>query len=162
MTNTAPWWKNGRGEYYLIGQGILFVLIAAGPWLAGTQVGPDSLRVPALAVGGVLCAAGGLLGTAGLFGLGRNLSALPHPKDDAELVQSGAYRFVRHPIYCGLIVAAAGWGLAFRSVLTLGLALALFAFFDVKSRREERWLVRKFPAYAAYRQRVRKLIPFVY
>jgi protein-S-isoprenylcysteine O-methyltransferase Ste14 len=162
MAGTAPWWKNSRGEYYVIAQGFLFLLVAAGPLLADTQVGSDDLRVPALAAGGILCALGGLLGLAGLSGLGRNLSALPHPKDDAELVETGPYRFVRHPIYCGLIIGALGWGVAFRSVLTVGLALVLFVFFDIKSRREERWLMRKFPGYAAYRQRVHKLIPFIY
>ncbi|WP_119065320.1 methyltransferase family protein [Aggregatilinea lenta] len=162
MTNAAPWWKNTRGEYYVIVQVFLFALIAAGPLLDGRQIGPDALRLPALVVGGVLVAIGGLLSLAGLFGLGRNLSVLPHPKDDAEMIQSGAYGLVRHPIYSGLIIAGAGWGIAFRSGITLGLALALFLFFDVKSRREERWLMRKFPGYAAYRQRVHKLIPFVY
>ncbi len=39
---------------------------------------------------------------------------------------------------------------------------ALFVLLDVKSRREERWLVEKFPEYPAYQRRVRKLIPFVY
>ncbi len=159
---TSPWWKNARGEYYVIVQVFLFALIAVGPLLADTQIGPDALRIPALAVGGVLCVVGGLLSSAGLLGLGRSLSVLPHPKDDAEMVESGPYRFVRHPIYCGLIVAGAGGGPAGRRLLTLGLALGLFLFFDVKSRREERWLMRKFPGYAAYRQRVHKLIPFIY
>ena len=36
-------------------------------------------------------------------------------------------------------------------------AMLLFIFFDIKSRREERWLARKFPDYAGYQQRVRKL-----
>ena len=35
-------------------------------------------------------------------------------------------------------------------------------FFDIKSRREERWLMARFPAYASYRKRVRKLIPLIY
>ena len=46
--------------------------------------------------------------------------------------------------------------------MTLIYAGVLLAFFDVKSRREERWLTEKFPDYAAYRTRVHKLIPFVY
>jgi protein-S-isoprenylcysteine O-methyltransferase Ste14 len=46
--------------------------------------------------------------------------------------------------------------------LTLLLSVVLFVFFDIKSRREERMMLRQFPDYAAYRQRVKKLIPFVY
>ena len=56
--------------------------------------------------------------------------------------------------------------LCFRLALTR-LAMPLWAalllvFFDIKSRREEAWLVARFPAYADYRRRVRKLIPFIY
>ncbi len=69
---------------------------------------------------------------------------------------------MRHPIYSGLIIGAAGWALINVSVITLVYALGLFVFFDAKSRREERMLAAKFPAYAAYQQRVRKLMPFVY
>jgi protein-S-isoprenylcysteine O-methyltransferase Ste14 len=46
--------------------------------------------------------------------------------------------------------------------LTIVYAAALFVLFDVKSRREERWLVQKFPEYRDYQRRVRKLVPFVY
>lgn len=57
---------------------------------------------------------------------------------------------------------AFGWGLWVHGWLTLGYALLLFVFFDLKSSREERWLREKFPGYDAYRRRVRKLIPFIY
>ena len=112
--------------------------------------------------GDVLIISGIVLGVAGVVGLGRNLTPLPHPKADATLVEGGAYSLVRHPIYAGLTFAAVGWGLLWRSPATLALAAGLLVFFDVKSRREERWLVKAFPRYAEYRRRVRKLIPFVY
>jgi len=54
------------------------------------------------------------------------------------------------------------WALLVQGWLTLGYAALLFVFLDFKSRREERWLTEKFPAYGDYRQRARKLIPFVY
>ena len=94
--------------------------------------------------------------------MGKNLTPLPRPKENATLVVSGAYRLVRHPIYSGITFMAFGWGLWLHSWLTIGYALLLFAFFDIKSRREERWLEEKFPEYAVYRKRVRKLVPFVY
>jgi protein-S-isoprenylcysteine O-methyltransferase Ste14 len=46
--------------------------------------------------------------------------------------------------------------------LTIGYAIILLVFFDIKSRREERWLSEKFSGYAAYQKRVRKLIPLLY
>jgi protein-S-isoprenylcysteine O-methyltransferase Ste14 len=57
---------------------------------------------------------------------------------------------------------ALGWALWVTSWLTLGYAMVLFVFFDIKSRREEQWLKAKFSGYAAYQKRARKLIPFVY
>lgn len=162
-TEHAPWWKNSRGEWYVVVQFVLFGLIAFGPeWIDVKLSLPTGVRVAAGVVGFGLGAVGLLLALAGLFTLGDNLSVLPHPKDDAVLVERGPYRLVRHPIYSGLIVGAIGWALLNASVVTLVYALVLFVFFDVKSRREERWLVRKFPAYTAYQAQVRKLIPFVY
>jgi protein-S-isoprenylcysteine O-methyltransferase Ste14 len=157
------WWKNSRGEWYVIVQTILFVLIASGPgWIDVHPHLPAVWRVVIALIGLALGAVGFLLSVAGVLGLGSNLSVFPRPKDDATLVQTGAYRVVRHPIYAGLIIGAIGWALLNASLVTLIYAVALFVFFDIKSRREERWLVDKFPDYAAYRTRVRKLIPFVY
>ena len=99
---------------------------------------------------------------AAVLRLGRNLTPLPHPKDSCELVEHGLYAWVRHPIYCGIILAAFGWALYVQGVLSLLWAALLVVFFDIKSRREEAWLAARFPAYADYRRRVRKLIPFIY
>lgn len=114
------------------------------------------------ATGGALFITGILLAAVGVLNLGKNLTPLPHPKEHATLVVSGAYRVVRHPIYSGIIFMVFGWGLWLNSWLTVGYAVLFFAFFDIKSRREERLLAAKFPDYTDYRARVRKLIPFVY
>ncbi len=158
-----PWWTNSRGEWYVVAQTGLFALVALGPaWIAIRLDLPESVRLVTLGMGLGLGMTGLGLAVAGLLWLGDNLSVFPHPKDDAELVQTGAYGLVRHPIYSGLIIGAVGWALINVSVITLLYALGLFVFFDAKSRREERLLAAKFPAYADYRQRVHKLIPFVY
>jgi protein-S-isoprenylcysteine O-methyltransferase Ste14 len=103
----------------------------------------------------------GLL-VAGLVGLGRGLTPLPYPKDGADFIQTGPFALVRHPMYSGGLVLGLGWALFVQGWLTLGYVVALFVFLDVKSRREEKWLAERFPAYATYQQRVGKLIPFVY
>jgi protein-S-isoprenylcysteine O-methyltransferase Ste14 len=160
----APWWKGMRGEWYVVAQAFLFALVLFGPpTLPGWAVWAPPFSWAATGVGAALAIAGGALAVAGLFGLGQaNLTALPYPKDEARLVETGPYAVVRHPIYSGLILGALGFGLLVQGWLTVGYALVLFAFFDVKSRREERWLVERFPEYAEYRTRVRKLIPWVY
>ena len=77
-------------------------------------------------------------------------------------METGAYRLVRHPIYGGIILMAYGWGLVAQGFFTLAYASLVFLFLDLKSRREEGWLEEKFPGYAGYQKRVRKLIPFIY
>lgn len=93
--------------------------------------------------------------------IGRNWSGIVTLKQGHELVTSGPYAIVRHPIYTGLLVAIAGTGWArgeWRAVLALLIAgLALWR----KLRLEERWMIETFgERYAAYRHRVPALVPF--
>ncbi len=90
--------------------------------------------------------AGGALFVAGLIHLGRGVTPLPYPKDGADLIRTGPYAIVRHPMYSGGLGLGLGWALYVQGWLTLGYAVALFVFLDAKSRREERWLAEKFPA----------------
>jgi len=99
---------------------------------------------------------------AGIFKLGGNLTAVPYPKEQSTLVEKGPYQLVRHPMYSGVIFAAFGWAFWVRGWFTVGYAIILFVFFDVKARREEQWLKEKFSGYVEYQKRVRKLIPFLY
>lgn len=161
-TSATPWWKGARGEWYVVIQIVLFVLVAFGPRQVDGLVWPSSLATIATVVGIGLMGVGAALFPSALVKLGRNLTALPYPKDDGTLVQTGAYRFVRHPIYTGGVALAVGWACFVHGTLTLAYALMLFVLFDVKSRREERWLVAKFPQYSAYQRRVRRLLPFLY
>jgi protein-S-isoprenylcysteine O-methyltransferase Ste14 len=85
---------------------------------------------------------------------------MPRPRTGAELVETGVYRFVRHPIYGGLILAAFGWAIAQASVVAVALGVLLAAFLFVKSSREEAWLTQRFPAYEAYRARTRRFLPW--
>ena len=162
-TNRVPWWKGRRGEWLVAVQIALMALVFFGPrTLPGGFVGPIPFPSICHILGGVLMAAGGALLIAGFLRLGRGLTPLPYPKDGSVLVQTGPYALVRHPMYGGGILLALGWALYVRSWATIGYAILLFLFAEVKSRREEEWLAQRFPAYADYRRRVRKLIPFVY
>jgi protein-S-isoprenylcysteine O-methyltransferase Ste14 len=160
MSPPSSPWTGSRGEAYVVIQLVLVALVAFGP---RTCPGLPAWHGSATSVAGVaLLAIGVLLATAGIGALGRNLTAAPRPKPGATLVERGPYRFVRHPMYAGAVLAAFGWALAVHGPLTLAYAAVLFAFFDAKARREERWLREEIPGYAAYERRVRKLIPFIY
>jgi protein-S-isoprenylcysteine O-methyltransferase Ste14 len=161
--SAVSWWQGRRGEWYVLGQVGLFLLVMFGPrTMPGLQTWPGAIGSLASGVGTVLVAAGLLWVVAGAARLGANLTALPHPKDSGRLIHSGAYALVRHPMYCGAIWVSVGMALQTQGILTLGYAILLAVFLDVKASREERWLCAKYPDYASYRRRVRKLIPFVY
>jgi protein-S-isoprenylcysteine O-methyltransferase Ste14 len=158
-----PWWKGARGEWLVVAQVALIGLLFLGPRaVAGRPGWPFPFPRACAAVGLAAMAGGAVLFAAGLLRLGPGLTPLPYPKDGAELIQAGPFALVRHPIYGGGLALGFGWALWVQGWLTLGYAVVLFAFLDAKSRREEKWLVEKFPDYEAYRRRVRKLIPFVY
>ena len=164
MNNShPPWWKGMRGEWYVVVQVALFLLVVFGP--RACLCVPDwtfPYTIFGSIGGGVLLLTGGLLSLAGVFKLGANFTVMPRPKDDATLVVTGPYRIVRHPIYSCVILMAFGWAFWLHSWLTIAYAIILSIFLDVKSRREEEWLKERFPDYAAYRKRVCKLIPFIY
>jgi protein-S-isoprenylcysteine O-methyltransferase Ste14 len=107
-------------------------------------------------------AAGGLLALRGIVDLRQALTALPHPRDGAQLVDKGAYRLARHPIYGGIVLGACGYGLVTASPLAILGSAVLLAFFRLKSEREEVWLEARYPAYPAYRDRTRRMIPWIY
>lgn len=158
----GQWWQGARGEWYVAGQFALIGLVLFGPRRFSFV---DLAVMPSprgrLIFGGVLVAAGLLLAVAAALRLGKNLTPLPYPRRSGMLVQSGAYRLVRHPIYGGLVLAAFGWALVVGSWLTLAYAALLLLLLDAKASREERWLDAKHPEYSEYRRRVRKLIPFL-
>lgn len=115
-------------------------------------------------IGMALVVVGGAVAASGLLELQRAaaLTPLPYPRPESRLVESGAYRFVRHPIYGGLILATVGWAVLRASPLAFVAALALAIVFDLKRRREETWLLAQHPGYRAYQGRTRALIPGLY
>jgi protein-S-isoprenylcysteine O-methyltransferase Ste14 len=95
--------------------------------------------------------------------LGRNWSSSPVIKEDHDLIQSGPYSLVRHPIYTGLLLALFGTGLARATRWWLYTLVVTFLLFLWKMRLEESLMQRQFPeAYAAYRAKTKALIPFVF
>jgi len=94
--------------------------------------------------------------------LGRNWSGNVTIKQDHELIRTGPYRFVRHPIYSGLLLAFVGTAIV-RGEWRGAAALAiLFVAVWRKLKIEERFMSETFgDAYARYREEVRALIPFV-
>jgi protein-S-isoprenylcysteine O-methyltransferase Ste14 len=157
MTASEHRW-NARGEGYVAAQVLLLAGIVALPLLRPRRRTTRGLRV----AGTLLLAAGGtLVGWSGLQ-LGPNLTPLPEPRAQGQLVQTGPYALARHPIYGRLLLASLGGALAHGHRGALGLSGGLALLFDLKARDEERRLIRHFPEYPAYRRRVHRFIPGMY
>lgn len=94
--------------------------------------------------------------------LGRNWSAEVTFKQDHELIESGPYALVRHPIYTGLIAMGLGTAIDYGRVVGFVGFAALCGALWWKARQEERVMSKHFPGdYAEYRTRVHAIIPFV-
>jgi protein-S-isoprenylcysteine O-methyltransferase Ste14 len=113
--------------------------------------------------GGLLIAAGIALLLESGRKLGRSLTPFPAPVPGGTLRTEGVYALVRHPMYLGGVLVAAGWSALFESVVGGFLTVALAAFFALKSRHEEERLEQAYEGYADYRRRTRwRLLPFLY
>jgi protein-S-isoprenylcysteine O-methyltransferase Ste14 len=113
------------------------------------------------AIGAVLFASGIGFAIWARIHLGRNWGMPMTQRVDPELVTSGPYRYVRHPIYSGLLLALLGTTLA-NNLLGLAVVAILCAYFYYAATVEEKNLVAAFPtAYPAYREHTKKLIPYL-
>ena len=113
------------------------------------------------AVGAVVFASGLALAVWARVDLGRNWGMPMSQKAEPELVTSGPYRFVRHPIYSGLLAAILGTALV-TNVIGVIIVAILGAYFYYSASVEEKNLTVTFPAaYPEYRNSTKMLIPFV-
>jgi protein-S-isoprenylcysteine O-methyltransferase Ste14 len=94
--------------------------------------------------------------------MGRNWGAPMSQKEHPELVTSGPYRLVRHPIYSGILVATLGTAVALGWVWLIAVVLA-GVYFCYAAIVEERLLTEEFPdTYPAYRRSTKMIVPFIY
>jgi protein-S-isoprenylcysteine O-methyltransferase Ste14 len=157
--------KKGRGGSWRRSLGVrlalvvvVIVLVNSGafrgsrvhmnPWLAG-----DGLVLLVLGLGVCVWAR---------VHLGRNWGSPMTQKYDPELVTSGPYRSVRHPIYSGILVAVVGTAVALNWTILIVAALAA-VFFVYSATVEERYMSEQFPdSYPQYKRSSKMLVPFLF
>jgi protein-S-isoprenylcysteine O-methyltransferase Ste14 len=139
---------------------LLFVRNLWPHWLR-QRVLPES-DVALLWTGLIFTAAGVGFAILARFWIGRNWSGTVTIKEQHELIQSGPYRIVRHPIYTGLLLAYLSTAIVHGELRGfVGFCLLLLGF-GLKLRMEETFMVQQFgSAYLDYKQRVKALVPFV-
>jgi protein-S-isoprenylcysteine O-methyltransferase Ste14 len=149
-----------RGEGWVVLQ---FALIAAVIVLGLIAPGwPDGARWWLKGAGVMLVFGGALVLVLAGRALGRGFTPLPKPAEGGELVERGPYGVVRHPVYSGGLLVAAGISLAL-SPWSLVVSAILAVIWALKASVEERFLIERYPAYAEYRSRTRyRLVPFLY
>ena len=114
-------------------------------------------------VGLGLVIAGSWLRFAGRRALGKQFSAYVTLQEDHQLIQSGIYGVIRHPMYLGLLLFLPGFALVFRSWLAVPVFVGIAVFVAMRIRQEEALLLHHFGGeFEAYRSHTWRLVPFIY
>jgi protein-S-isoprenylcysteine O-methyltransferase Ste14 len=95
--------------------------------------------------------------------LAGNWDSLPAIKKNHELVQDGPYRFVRHPIYSGVLLMFLGTALEIGMLGSMVSFIVLFTGFWIKLTEEENLMIQHFKGkYLDYKKRTRALVPYLF
>lgn len=143
-----------RGWLYVLLQAVLLITLVVLP-AADHWPTPDIVR----ALCAVLVIAGLALVLAASLRLGRALTPTPVPNGRGTLQTSGLYRYMRHPIYTGVLLIVIGLVVGSGNAIAGLVGLVTFGFFDSKARWEEAQLDRAFPGYEAYARRTARFFP---
>ncbi len=158
---TKERWSSGTGLAYLGANVLTFYLL-----LGSRHLGDDLLihhGHETSLVAAILCVAGVAIAIWARFSLGRNWSGSITYKEDHELVEKGPYRWVRHPIYTGMLLMVIGTAIAKGTPDALAAIVLFFAIHVWKFRQEEALMTRHFPdAYPAYLKRTKALLPGIF
>jgi protein-S-isoprenylcysteine O-methyltransferase Ste14 len=142
------------GWIFVAAQGVLLVALVLVPHRDDWPT-PTWLQVIAIVLG-----VGGLaIGIGAGLRLGSALTPTPMPSAAGRLTTDGLYRYVRHPIYSGVLLVVVGLVLRSGSTVGLGVGVALVIFFSVKARWEENRLADRYPDYERYAARTPRFVP---
>jgi protein-S-isoprenylcysteine O-methyltransferase Ste14 len=154
--------RGGRGGRRA-GSRIVLAIVVVILFRANVHHGSERIDGPVLqGIGLALWIAGIALAVWARLYIGRNWGMPMSRSQESDLVTTGPYRFIRHPIYTGIILAMIGTALAI-SLFGLIVVAVIAAFFAYSASREERFLAEEFPAaFPDYKARTKLLIPFVF
>jgi len=125
-----------------------------------TRIIPQADAIPVVSSILCVCGLGFCLWARAI--LGRNWSGTVTLKENHELIVHGPYRLVRHPIYTGLLAMLLATAMQQGHIAGFIGVILVFISFWIKLSGEEEVMLKQFPApYAAYRERTKRIIPFI-
>jgi protein-S-isoprenylcysteine O-methyltransferase Ste14 len=154
--------KASRGRLNrLAGSRIAIAIVVVILFRANVHAGGERVDGPVLEGIGLALWIGGIaLAVWARLYIGRNWGMPMSRRAEPDLVTTGPYRFIRHPIYAGIILAMIGTALAI-SLFGLIVVAVIAAYFAYSASREEQFLAEEFPAtFPDYKARTKLLIPF--
>ena len=148
--------NRSRGYIYVAGQLLLLGLLFTAPRM-DSPYGELSDLIGLLGI--AVMALGAVILIASFMRLGKSLTANPVPKENGELVVTGLYSRVRHPVYFGLLVLGLGVVLDAGYWPQILIWAMLYIQLHIKANFEEYLLRQKYPAYAAYAAKTPRFFP---
>jgi protein-S-isoprenylcysteine O-methyltransferase Ste14 len=139
---------------------VVIALVRRSPELRALQLAQFQ-SVPMAVSGAIIATLGVILAFSARAAIGGNWGPPATRRVDTELVTSGPYAFVRHPIYGGILLMMTGTAIGLVPTWWL-VAAAAGIYFFYSARAEERFMTERFPdSYPAYRARTKMMLPFV-
>ncbi|MHC4666159.1 MAG: methyltransferase family protein [Planctomycetota bacterium] len=140
----------------------LFPFVIVGPVFIAPLIPQNRFNIDtfiSLPTGILLFVLGCILGISALFKFG----TIPSIRKKSNLITTGAYRVVRHPVYSGTLISALGWTILLKSIISLVYFPFLFLLYFFVTFIEERTLIEQYgDQYLDYKEKVTKrFIPFI-
>ena len=105
----------------------------------------------------ILC--GFAIGITALWNLRKSFAVAPQPRDNVELIQSGIYKYIRHPMYSAIFFVTTGILVARFTPEAIVVAIVIVIFFAVKIHFEEKALRKKYGGYEMYMTKTGRIFP---
>jgi protein-S-isoprenylcysteine O-methyltransferase Ste14 len=153
-----------RFLFYWLPLIVAILLLGPGEWFGHTLIRENFVPHTNFIgiIGLVFCILGAIIACWSRYKLGRNWSLSVQKKENHELIHSGIYKIVRHPIYTGLLLLFIGNTIIVGDYRGIIAVLIVFISFWLKLTKEEKLLTESFGSqYIEYRKKTKALIPYI-
>jgi len=156
--------RNGRENFFKLPVFLqkLFVFVIVGPVFIAPLIPQNRFNISdfiSLSIGILLFVLGFILIIFAFFKIG----VIPAVRKKSNLITTGVYRVVRHPIYSGTLISVLGWTILLKSIISIVYFPFLFLWYFLGTFVEERILIEQYgDQYLDYKKKVTKrFIPFI-